>query len=103
MPIDAYLDLLIKEQNNAIALFDYMDEPEIVFLLQHPLVMICSDGWVLPKKGTMVSPPPYQPCSYGEFPGVLERYVREKGWLRLEEAIHKMTAFPASRVLRQDN
>jgi len=94
-PFDAYLDLLITEQDNAVALFDYMDEAEIELLLQHPLVMICSDGWVLPKEGIAVSPPPYQPCSYGEFPGVLERYVREKGVLRLEEAIRKMTAFPA--------
>ncbi|MGB9724700.1 MAG: amidohydrolase family protein, partial [Chloroflexia bacterium] len=40
---------------------------------------------------------PYSPCSYGEFPGVLERYVRENPLLTLEEAVRKMTSFPAQR------
>ena len=39
------------------------------------------------------------PRSYGTFPRVIGRYVREKGVLRLEEAIRKMTSLPA-QVLR---
>jgi N-acyl-D-aspartate/D-glutamate deacylase len=39
----------------------------------------------------------YWPCSYGEYPGVLERYVRKEPVLRLEEAVRKMTSFPAQR------
>ena len=39
----------------------------------------------------------YWPCSYGEYPGILERYVRDEPFLRLEEAIRKMTSFPAQR------
>jgi N-acyl-D-aspartate/D-glutamate deacylase len=33
---------------------------------------------------------------------VLARYVRERGVLTLEQAIHKMTALPASRVKLSD-
>ncbi|MBC8446391.1 MAG: amidohydrolase family protein, partial [Chloroflexi bacterium] len=47
--------------------------------------------------GFLNDPPPYSPCSYGEFPGVLERYVRDEPVLTLEEAIRKMTSFPAQR------
>jgi len=52
---------------------------------------------VLAPYGFLNDPPPYNPCSYGEFPGVLERYVREDPVLTLEEAIRKMTSFPAQR------
>jgi N-acyl-D-amino-acid deacylase len=37
------------------------------------------------------------PRLYGTFPHVLARYVREKKLLTLEEAIRKMTSFPARR------
>ena len=39
----------------------------------------------------------YMPCSYGEYPGILERYVRESTALTLQECIRKMTSFPAQR------
>jgi N-acyl-D-amino-acid deacylase len=52
---------------------------------------------VLAPYGFLNDPPPYSPCSYGEFPGVLERYVRDEPVLTLEEAVRKMTSFPAQR------
>jgi len=61
-------------------------------------VMISSDGQVLAPYGFLNDPIPYQPCSYGEFPGVLERYVRDEPVLTLQEAIRKMTSFPAQRL-----
>jgi N-acyl-D-amino-acid deacylase len=96
-PWDAYLDLIVENGDQADAIWDYIDEANIRLLLQHPDVMICSDGQVLAPYGALNDPPPYSPCSYGEFPGVLERYVREEPVLRLEEAIRKMTSFPAQR------
>ena len=96
-PFDAYLDLIVENGHDAEAIFDYIDETNIRILLQHPAVMICSDGQVLAPYGFLNDPPPYCPCSYGEFPGVLERYVRDNPVLTLEEAIRKMTSFPAQR------
>jgi N-acyl-D-amino-acid deacylase len=97
-PFDAYFDLIIANGHAAEAIFDYIDEANIRILLQHPAVMISSDGQVLAPYGFLNDPPPYQPCSYGEFPGVLERYVREEPVLTLQEAIRKMTSFPAQRL-----
>jgi N-acyl-D-amino-acid deacylase len=94
---DVYFDLIIENGHDAEAIFDYIDEANIRILLQHPAVMICSDGQVSAPYGFLNDPPPYSPCSYGEFPGVLERYVRDKPVLILEEAIRKMTSFPAQR------
>ncbi len=59
--------------------------------------MISSDGLVMAPPDELDDPSLYWPCSYGEYPGVLERYVREEPVLRLEEAIRKMTSFPAQR------
>jgi N-acyl-D-aspartate/D-glutamate deacylase len=97
-PFDAYFDLIIDNGHEAEAIFDYIDETNIRLLIQHPAVMISSDGQVLAPYGFLNDPIPYQPCSYGEFPGVLERYVRDEPVLTLQEAIRKMTSFPAQRL-----
>ena len=97
-PWTAYFDMIVEEQDRAVGLFDYMDLEEIKSTLQHPLVMICSDGWVAPAEERTLPTAPYQPCTYGEFPGILERFVVKEKVLRLEEAIHKMTGMPAARL-----
>ncbi len=97
-PWTAYFDTIVEERDRAVGLFDYMDPEEIKSTLRHPLVMICSDGWVAPKEERTSPTAPYQPCTYGEFPGVIERFVVNESVLRLEEAIRKMTALPASRL-----
>jgi N-acyl-D-amino-acid deacylase len=101
-PFDTYFDLIVANGYEAEAIFDYIDENNIRLLLKHPAVMISSDGEVLAPYGFLNDPPPYQPCSYGEFPGVLERYVRDEPVLTLQEAIRKMTSFPAQRLGLQD-
>ncbi len=42
------------------------------------------------------------PCGAGTYPKVLSEYVRERHWLNLPEAIHKMTAAPAARLKLAD-
>lgn len=96
-PFDVYFDLIVENGHAARGIFDYIDEANIRILLRHPATMICSDGQILAPYGFLNDPPPYSPCSYGEFPAVLEHYVREQAVLTLEEAIRKMTSFPAQR------
>jgi N-acyl-D-amino-acid deacylase len=95
---DVYFDLIVENGHQVEAIFDYIDEANIRILLKHPAVMISSDGEVLAPYGFLNDPPPYSPCSYGEFTGVLERYVRNEPVLTLEDAIRKMTSFPAQRL-----
>jgi len=96
-PFDVYCDLIVDNGDEVEAIFDYIDEANVRILLRHPACMICSDGQVLAPYGLLNDPSPYSPCSYGEFPGVLERYVRDEAVLTLEEAVRKMTSFPAQR------
>ncbi|KXH70063.1 MAG: hypothetical protein AM326_04585 [Candidatus Thorarchaeota archaeon SMTZ-45] len=101
-PIDVYLDLIVEEDGNASALFNYIDEEDIRALLRHPLMMVCSDGNAVAPYGALGKIQGYWPCSYGEYPYILERYVREEGVLTLQEAIRKMTSFPAQKLGLRD-
>ncbi|TLZ95925.1 MAG: D-aminoacylase [Methanobacteriota archaeon] len=101
-PWTAYFDVIVEEQDRAVGLFDYMDPEEIKSTLRHPLVMICSDGWVAPKEERTSATAPYQPCTFGEFPGVLQRFVVEEPVLTLPNAIYKMTGMPAKRLGLKD-
>lgn len=85
-------EYVIKGQRNggASCIYHAMEEKDIEKIMQHPLTMIASDGR-LSSPG--IGHP--HPRSYGTFPRVLGKYVREKKLLSLQEAIYKMTFFPA--------
>jgi N-acyl-D-amino-acid deacylase len=83
----------VVEQGGCQAIFHAMSEDDLVRILRHPATMIASDGEV-PIFGR-ASP---HPRSYGTFARVLGRYVREQHVLTLEDAVRKMTAFPADRL-----
>jgi N-acyl-D-amino-acid deacylase len=69
-----------------------MTEDDIRIFYRQPWVMVASDGGIGMR----------HPRGAGSFPRVLGRYVREKGWLTLEEAIQKMTSLPAARLELED-
>lgn len=85
--------LRLLEQGEVRGIFHAISEPDLERILQHPTTMIASDGEVT----TFGKASPH-PRSYGTFPRVLGHYVRDRRLLTLEEAIRKMTSFPAQRV-----
>ncbi len=97
-PWTAYFDAIVEEHDEAIGLFDYIEIEEIKATLRHPLTMICSDGWILPQEPRTAELAPYLPCTFGEYPGVLERFVVKEAVLRLEEAVWKSTGMPAAKL-----
>jgi N-acyl-D-amino-acid deacylase len=101
-PFDAYFDLIVEDEGEATGLFNYIDEEDIQTVLKHPLMMVSSDGSSLAPYGSLGKIHGYSPCSYGEYPYILERYVREEGILTLQEAIRKMTSFPAQKLGLRD-
>jgi N-acyl-D-aspartate/D-glutamate deacylase len=69
-------------------------EDDVVTALRHPLTMIGSDGRALDPDGPSGHGKPH-PRSYGCYPRVLGQYVRDRGVLSLEDAVHKSTQKPA--------
>jgi N-acyl-D-amino-acid deacylase len=78
-----------------------MSEENLDRILAHPRGMVASDGGSFAIEGPTRRGSPH-PRGLGTFPRVLGRYVRERKALTLEQAIHKMTAFPASRIRLAD-
>jgi N-acyl-D-amino-acid deacylase len=93
--LETYFDLIIEERDAIVAIFDYIDAAQLETVMRHPLSMVCSDGLVqpLPQPGDTG----YWPCCFGEYAGVLERFVRDRAILRIEDAVRKMTSLPAQR------
>lgn len=60
-------------------------------VLSHPLCAFMTDT-ILTRRGK------HNPASFGTFPRVLGRYSRELGLFSLEEAVRRMTSFPAERI-----
>jgi len=93
-----YFDLIQEEDDEIIAIFDYISEEDIKKLLAHPLVMVSSDCATWSETGPMTEPPQYHPCAFGEYPGIFERYVRDEPLLSMQDAVRKMTSYPAQRM-----
>jgi N-acyl-D-amino-acid deacylase len=89
--------LWLVEQGGCQGVFHAIGEEDLVRILRHPATMIGSDGEV-PIFGRDMP----HPRSYGTFARVLGVYVREKQAITLEDAVRKMTSFPAQRLSLAD-
>jgi len=88
--VDVYIQIV--KDGGAGVVCKSMIEPDIKTFYQQRWVMVSSDGGIGVR----------HPRGAGTFPRVLGRYVREQKWLTLEEAIRKMSAFPAWRLGLRD-
>jgi N-acyl-D-amino-acid deacylase len=89
--INFICDLLVESRLSATAIQFAANRSEagLIRLMQHPAQMFCSDA-------VLVGAAP-RPRTHGSFPRVFGCYVRENQALTLEEAVRKMTSFPAAR------
>jgi dihydroorotase/N-acyl-D-amino-acid deacylase len=85
--------LWLVENGDCGGIYFAINEDDIQRVLRHPASMIASDGQVVVFG--RASP---HPRSYGTFARVLGRYVRELKVLALEDAIRKMSSYPAQRI-----
>jgi N-acyl-D-amino-acid deacylase len=88
------LRLLQAEKGAVGAVFFSISEQDVDVIMRSKNVAVGSDGRGL---RTGFSAEATHPRSYGTFPRVLAKYVREKKLLSLETAIYKMTGLTAQR------
>jgi N-acyl-D-amino-acid deacylase len=91
MPFEDVLIDVIGPQGASGAYFVMNDELQSR-LLQRPYVGVCSDG----------SPTGFHPRGHGTFAKIIEDYVMQQGALSLQEAVRKMTSFPADLLGIED-
>src|SRR5215210_3143161 len=89
-PEDSMMDLLLEQDGKVSIVFFHMAGSDVEQVIRWGRSLIASDSL-----HDQAEKP--HPRLYGTFPHVLARYVREKKLLTLEEAVRKMTSFPASR------
>ena len=94
---EAVRQLLIEESAKVNAVYFSLGEVDLNGIMQSPIVAVGSDGQAMnPQRDRAEN---VHPRSYGTFPRVLGRFVREKRLLSLELAVHKMSGLPAT-ILR---
>ena len=80
---------LRRSAPDTITVAHVMKPEDVTLALQHPAVMLCTDGLMHNRQG--------HPRAAGSFPRLISEYVR-RGKLSLYEAVEKMTALPARQL-----
>jgi dihydroorotase/N-acyl-D-amino-acid deacylase len=97
--IDAAIDLLIAEQQRISTIYVMMSEENVALQMRQPWIKFGTDaGGHDPEKAEGL----VHPRSYGTYPRILGKYVREEGVIPLEDAIRKMTSAVADRLSIRD-
>jgi N-acyl-D-amino-acid deacylase len=99
-PADVAWDIVLKAlPHRAVALYFAMNEQDIEAALKFPWMSIGSDAGAMVKAGDENG---LHPRAYGNFPRVIAEYVKQRHVLTLEDAIRKMTSWPATRMKLYD-
>jgi N-acyl-D-amino-acid deacylase len=93
-PAEAAVDLLLEEEGSVNVVSFNQSEENLRQLITHPLCSIISDGFYVKGRA--------HPRLYGTFPELLGAVTRDKQWLSLSEAVHKITGQPAGRLGLKD-
>ncbi|MFC1546949.1 amidohydrolase family protein [Candidatus Neomarinimicrobiota bacterium] len=91
------MDLIVKDNSRIGTVRFTMSEENVRKKVAQPWVSFCSDaGSIAPEKPFTNSQP--HPRAYGTFARLLGKYVREEKIIPLEEAIRRLTHFPATNL-----
>jgi N-acyl-D-amino-acid deacylase len=98
-PADVAWDIVIAAQpHRAMALFFMMSETDIETALKFPWMSIGSDAAANDGPGKVDALGLPHPRAYANFPRVIAEYVKKRHVLTLEDAVRKMTSWPATRM-----
>ncbi len=100
-PVDVLFDVLLEEGGSVRTVYFHHTEKDMQYALKQPYCSVGSDGAALSPEGPRGKWATH-PRSYGTFPRVLGRYVRELKVIPLEEAVKKMTSMNAAKVSIED-
>jgi N-acyl-D-amino-acid deacylase len=96
-PEDTVMDLLIEDDSSIFTIYFSMQEDNLRKQVALPWVSFCSDAESQAPEGAFLATNPH-PRAYGSFARVLGKYVRDEKCMPLEDAIRRLTSFPAQNL-----
>ncbi len=96
-PDDTLLDLIIEDDSRIFTMYFSMSEENLRKQVALPWVSFCSDAESQSNEGVFLRSNPH-PRAYGSFARVLGKYVRDEQVITLEDAIHRLSLFPATNL-----
>jgi N-acyl-D-amino-acid deacylase len=96
-PEDTVMDLVIEDGTRVGVVYFLMSEENVRRQVALPWMSFNSDAEALAPEGVFLTANPH-PRAYGSFARLLGKYVRDEGALPLEEAIRRLTSFPAQTL-----
>ena len=94
---ETLMDLIVEDDSRVGACFFSMSEENVRRQIALPWVSFGSDGQSLAAEGHFLRSGTH-PRAYGTFARLLGKYVRDERIIPLEEAIRRLTAFPAANL-----
>jgi N-acyl-D-amino-acid deacylase len=108
-PQETAMDLVVEDGSRVSTVYFLMSEENVRRQLRLPWVSFDSDEGSFAPEGVFLKSNPH-PRAYGNFARLLGKYVRDEKILPLEEAIRRLTTFPAETLniaqrgaLKKDN
>ncbi len=95
-PAQCTIRLLVEEELNVQCAFFSMSEDDVATVLSAEFCSIGSDASARAFEGITAPGIPH-PRTYGCFPRVFGRFVRQRRTLSIEEAVRRMTSLPATQ------
>jgi len=96
-PNEAVVDLIYEDDSRIQVVYFSMAEKNIQKKIALPWMSFCSDAGSYATEGVFLRQSTH-PRAYGSFARLLGKYVRDEHIIPLEEAIRKLTSFPAQNL-----
>jgi N-acyl-D-amino-acid deacylase len=96
-PEETAVDLVVQDESRVGTVYFLMSEENVRRQIALPWMSFDSDAAALAPEGVFLRSNPH-PRAYGNFARLLGRYVRDEGVVPLEEAIRRLTSFPAATL-----
>lgn len=96
-PQETAMDLIIEDDSRVETVYFMMSEENVAKQIKLPWVAFGSDAGSEAPEGVFLNYNPH-PRAYGNFARLLGKYVRDEKLVPLEEAIRRLTSYPAENL-----
>jgi N-acyl-D-amino-acid deacylase len=96
-PAETMADLIVEDNSRIQVVYFSMSEDNIRRKMAVPWIAFCSDAASMAPEGVFLNQSTH-PRAYGSFARVLGKFSRDEGIIPLEEAVRRLSAFPAANL-----